>query len=107
MRIISQDGTIDIPYEHICISISKDNACEIIAWHSLATDENCVTMANYSTEEKVKKAMDMLHKKYESVSLTENIGSSSEFQHALVNMDENLYKKITSMYFQFPKDEDV
>ena len=62
MRVISQDGTIDIPYESVIIQrfgreiyfLNKN----LIGVEQLVSD---MDIATYSTEEKAKKAIEMLH----------------------------------------------
>lgn len=65
MRVISQDGSIDVPYESFCFAITGDNF--IIASRNIVVRVgeivNCV-MAKYSTDIKAKKSMDMLHDAY-------------------------------------------
>lgn len=65
MRIISQDGTLDIPYEQVVIQRFN---CEIYFLNKNLTgvEQLCSDMviAKYSTEEKAKKAMEMLGEQY-------------------------------------------
>lgn len=85
MRIISQGGHADLPYEEIALCM----ACEdIIARHN----DKEYLMARYSTMKKAKKAMEMLHNDY--------------YDHVA----EKTYRK-GSYYihpcFRFPNDEDL
>ena len=85
MRIISQGGHADLPYEEIALCINCD---DIIATHN--NKEHLI--ARYSTVEKAKKAMEMLHITYKG------------------NKVEEVYQEGTNYYhptFQFPADEDV
>ncbi len=116
MRIISQDGTIDVPYENYSV-----NSKETKVFVRNARDNWAVLFAEYSTPEKAKKAMGMLRKAYmEDVLLLQNIK---------VNLDDyektpNWFKEKTviacrtsdrsskiehldNFYFQFPKDEEL
>ena len=54
MRIISQDGMIDLPYESVGISINNINETDIIAYPVVGhtNKSGCWTLATYSTEEK-------------------------------------------------------
>lgn len=82
MRVISQDGTIDVPYELTSIQlVSKTTIVAQGSYFGSSSDDNFVTVAEYSTEEKVKKAIEMLHDEW------------------------NDYGQVG--LFQFPKDEDV
>lgn len=65
MRVISQDGTIDVPYEQVVIQ--RFNRVIYFLNKNLTGVEsviNDIEMASYSTEEKAKKAMEMLRNKY-------------------------------------------
>lgn len=66
MRVISQDGTIDLPYEQVIIQCFKKNIYflnkNLIGVEQLICDR---VVAKYSTEEKAKKAMEMLRKEYQ------------------------------------------
>lgn len=82
MRLISQDGTFDVPYEKVVIQRYSDS----IYWlnKNLIGVESGISedfkIASYSSEAKAIKVMDMLREKYEET---------------------------TSEYFQFPKDDEV
>lgn len=88
MRIVSQDGSIDFPYENSCIFtfpliIPKSFAIRI----RMAGDKDTITqIATYSTEEKALKAMEMLREQYKKY-----VGASV-----------NIYG-----CFQFPKDDEI
>lgn len=91
MRVISQDGTDDIPYENFTISITVDNC--IIASKNLAASPQelfCGRIAEYSSREKALKAMEMLRKAW--------LGESVEFENGF-------YRK--NCVFQFPADDEV
>ena len=66
MRVISQDGTIDIPYELSAVTIgNKGDLSEFnINIRSKLLDERPCIVATYSTETKVQKAMEMLRTAY-------------------------------------------
>ena len=65
MRILSQDGTIDLPYENFSLSITQDN-CIVAARDVIARPPEMLigVVAKYSSIEKAKKAMEMLHIAY-------------------------------------------
>lgn len=66
MRIISQDSMIDIPYEHMIISIDYTTKNQIIAEGAHANGNNTkFPIAKYSTEYSAKKAMKMLRREWE------------------------------------------
>ncbi len=90
MRIISQNGAIDVPYE---MSAIRNDDKLIILCMAGETGKGSV-IARYSTSEKAEKAMDMLREKYKDYAKATN---KSNF---FTMFD---YPKV----FQFPKDEDV
>lgn len=65
MRIISQNGTIDMPYEEVIIQRFKSRIYflnkNLTGVESLSDD---MRIAEYSTEEKAIKAMEMLREVY-------------------------------------------
>ena len=95
MRVISQEGTIDIPYESVIIQrfgreiyfLNKN----LIGVEQLVSD---MDIATYSTEEKAQKAMEMLRNNY------------LDFM-AEATSDCNGFCFNQPKVFQFPKDEDV
>lgn len=94
MRIISQDGTIDLPYEQVIIT---RNDKSIYLMEHLTED---VEIAKYSTEEKAKEAMEELRMSY--------------MCHNLVRMGytppNGIGEKLTmglSGVFEFPADEEL
>ena len=93
MRVISQDGTIDIPYGSVIIQrfgreiyfLNKN----LIGVEQLVSD---MDIATYSTEEKAEKAMEMLHNDYYDHVAEKTYHEGAYYIHP---------------YFKFPKDEDV
>ena len=93
MRIISQGGTIDVPYEMVVIQRFR-NAIYFLN-RNLTGVENLVsdiTLAEYSTEAKAIKAMKMLREEY------------FETEHEKTYRDGVYY---FLPVFQFPKDDEV
>ena len=90
MRLISQNGTIDVPYEMSAIR-NEDN---VIILNMVGETGKGSVIARYSTSEKAQKAMEMLREKYKDYAKATN---KSNF---FTMFD---YPKV----FQFPKDEDV
>lgn len=111
MRIISQEGRIDLPYENTVINIDYCCRTEIVAFIcGLEEKENMCQLAKYSTEKKAVKAMDMLHQQYQEICVGNVMNGNLEYlgksfgEHATTNTLQEFYKK---NIFQFPKDEDV
>ena len=110
MRVISQDGTIDVPYDYFSLSLAsgkyKDVEVAYIYCHNLSSP-NGTKLAEYSTKAKAIKAMEMLRERH-----TDNIFCREDIQYkAEIMLDEGLNivreMMIKCEYFQFPKDEDV
>ena len=108
MRVISQDGTIDIPYDSVIIQrfgreiyfLNKN----LIGVEQLVSD---MDIATYSTEEKAQKAMEMLRIVYENNEFYHHISNSEHFTEFVKALGEEMSKKATSEYFQFPTDEEL
>ena len=108
MRVISQDGTIDIPYESVIIQrfgreiyfLNKN----LIGVEQLVSD---MDIATYSTEEKAKKAMEMLRIVYENNEFYHHTSNSEHFTEFAKALSEEMFKKATSEYFQFPTEEEL
>lgn len=98
MRLISQDGMIDVPYENVCVSINYRNKNQITAWNFGCEDCEIVTMATYSNTDKALKVMEMLRNAYTG----KNCGYHTE--HGVCYHSRNDFE---TKVFYFPKDEDV
>lgn len=88
MRVISQDGSIDYPYDKSVVFLDayNENNVEI----QLAGDKECLILGNYSTKEKALKAMETLRKAW----LAESVEFENGFYHK-------------NCVFQFPADDEV
>ena len=68
MRVISQDGAIDVPYEISSLSMASGKYEDVehaaIYCHNSSTVMG-TKMAEYSSKEKAKKAMEMLREEYQ------------------------------------------
>lgn len=104
MRIISQNGNIDFPYENIAVA----HAGERVA---VKHDGKDYIVAEYSSKEKAYKVMEMLRDKYMhwkcfsvlangTCEHMENSFSSEEFPNKVAEFCE-------MNVFQFPKDEKI
>ena len=87
MRIISQSGRIDIPYEMAVVYVEYESVIAKVG------DER-YAMGNYSTEEKAVKAIKMLREKYLLYKSTTNEKSFYEFFD-------------NPKVFQFPQDDEI
>lgn len=98
MRILSQDGMADLPYESIGICINYHNKTDIIAYPAgtYSQDDEYWTLAKYSTEAKARKAMEMLREEY-----------TFEKQFETICSGTTDYPSKPTYYFQFPQDSEV
>ena len=100
MRIISQSGRIDIPYEVAVVYVEYESVIAKVG------DER-YAMGSYSTEEKAFKAMEMLMERH-----TDNVFCREDIQYkAEIMLDDGLQIVREMMmkceYFRFPKDDEV
>ena len=103
MRVISQDGTLDFPYELSTVRVYN----EIISM-GMCKDDSCRSIiARYSTEEKALKAMEMLREQHEKVTFLKTIINTEKGTQFIRSLSENDFDKMTRNYFQFPKDDEV
>lgn len=64
MRLINQNGTVDVPYELCALSIGGMSGKATIYIRSKALDDRPVAFADYSSEEKAMKVMGFLQNQY-------------------------------------------
>lgn len=93
MRILSQDGKYDFPYEKVCLGITSSG--QIFAQGDIwgaRVEDNFIEVAEYSTEAKARKIMEMLR----------NVYYDNEFSKVY-------HDGITFLttHFQFPQDSEV
>lgn len=123
MRVISQTGTLDVPYENFVFSIlnSSGGNYGIVAVKNIAEPPEVFLnslIATYSTKAKAIKAMKMLREAYAgkpklNVDEIPNL-ISQEFEGKLgigdillcdkANTDINF---LSNYYFQFPQDDEI
>lgn len=109
MRILSQTGIVDLPYESI--GISRNNT-EIVATPIADSNpqERYWTLAEYSTEAKARKAMEMLREEYAGMpSIRRMDDLYGRFKHT-GKKDFELFIEhmvLKKCYFQFPADDEV
>ena len=115
MRVISQDGTLDFPYELSTIRVYN----EIISM-GMCKDDSCRSIiARYSTEAKALKAIEMLRGTYagmpimmQNVDISEDV--AKEFERlkkcgVLVNAENQPSQVdfVNNAVFQFPQDDEI
>ena len=107
MRVISQDGTMDFPYENSIVFIDTRAKDAVFVRMQAIGDDEASIMADYSTEEKAKKAMEMLRIVYENNEFYHHTSNSEHFKEFAKSLSEEMFKKATSEYFQFPTEEEL
>ena len=117
MRVISQDGRLDFPYENSVVFIPPRE--ETIVRVQMIGDYESTMMAQYSTAEKAKKAMEMLRETYigmpivmQNVAISENV--AKEFERlkkcgVMVRVEDQPSKVecVSNAVFQFPAEEEL
>lgn len=120
MRVISQDGTMDMPYEEVIIQRFRSRIYflnkNLTGVESLSDD---MQIAEYSTEEKALKAMEMLREAYagmpivmQNVDVSEDVAKGFERlkKCGIMVQTENQPSKvdfINNAVFQFPQDDEI
>ena len=97
MRLISQDGKFDIPYDEIVVELF--DKCVVGRLKEYIGRD--IILGSYSTEEKAEKAMEMLREEYGK----HFFGQGGAM--ATANFYVPPFAFIPPKVFQFPKDEDV
>lgn len=112
MRVISQDGTIDVPYEMVVIQRFK-NEVYFLNRNLTGIEEliNDIELAEYSTEEKAIKAMEMLRGQYARIEIIKALASGT-CKHMEESLEPEEFKDILKKYinmevFQFPQDDEI
>lgn len=120
MRIVSQDGKIDMPYEMVVIQRFKWKIY-FLNKNLTGVEQLCSDMviATYSTKEKAIKAMEMLREAYigmpivmQNVAISEDL--AKEFERlkkcGVMVRAENQPSKVecvSNAVFQFPQDNEI
>lgn len=116
MRLISQNGNFDIPYDEIVVELF--DKCVVGRLKEYIGRD--IILGAYSTDEKAQKAMEMLRTAYTGRFVT-NAGIPDDFNEQLKELmkggfgtvivndryDSRVEFNNLNGYFQFPKDEDM
>ena len=113
MRVISQTGD-DIPYERCVLTIFG----EFVYAAPIYNLENKFVVASYSTQEKVEKAMQMLHEAYTGAPfIMKNVEVPVGFAEQLKNMrsgfitvvdhGDNVRIEPMNIVFRFPQEDEI
>lgn len=116
MRIISQDGRFDAPYEKLSFEICKTSIYTQGDCFGSSNDSNYIRFAEYGTTEKAKKAMEMLHMAYCGICnvemkrehIEEEVEKFVEtMKNAPIQAANGRLGIVECQIFQFPKDEEI
>lgn len=100
MRVISQHGNVDLPYEQIVVCHAMES---VIA---LYNGEKYV-LGEYSSKEKSYKAMEMLREHNEGVIFLKTIINTEKGNLFVSGLSKTDFNKLTQNYFQFPQDDEI
>lgn len=115
MRVISQDGKFDFPYEKCCFWFNDKS----VMLSPIGEPDSNYTYGRYSTQEKAMKAMEMLRNAYtgmpiifNNLEIPEDVDRMMERtkMNGIVAITDDKKSKIeyvNNVIFQFPKDEEV
>ncbi len=122
MRVISQDGTIDVPYDYFSLSVASGKYKDVeyaCIYCQNSSSPNGTKLAGYSTEAKAIKAMEMLRDAYVSMPIVmQNVDVSedlaNEFERlkkcgVIIRADNQPSKVefVNNSIFQFPHDDEI
>ena len=110
MRVISQNGMVDVPYENVALTVDKSDEY-VIHGHTAYEDKACL-LAKYSTEEKALKVMERLRKAYINHEYYLRVISGAVNMKTPKKGDEGDLSAIleatrSSCVFRFPTDEEL
>ena len=117
MRIISQNGKINLPYETTALLVSDNYIQAVFAG---GIQQSPYIMAVYESREKCQKAMEMLNRVYAGMFLSQNVEMSDDDYEECIKMAARGFGIIKTMVnspdvkfepanivFRFPEDDEV
>lgn len=131
MRLISQDGKVDIPYENSVVyaqaiyDYNREKKCHDITGYKIITPigDDTWNLGDYSTEEKALKVIEMLQQAYLGRNEALNLDMAEGAEEELLNIIKrqgfgtlHVFEKDRDprvdffplhTYFKFPDDEEV
>lgn len=94
MRLISQDGLLDVSYENVLLNIYDGDRAVVIKAYDSISNNDFVCMGVYETLKKAESVMKMVREEYKKFATATNSDSFYEF-----------FDK--PKVFQFPADDEV
>lgn len=117
MRLISQDGKIDLSYDKSALGISDRNNGQLFVITVYTENIKPYFIAEYSTEAKALKVMEMLREAYVGLPvIMQNVDVADEVIEKLKNQnviwaklpgEKSSIEYVNNAIFKFPSDEDV
>lgn len=108
MRIISQDGIFDLPYEQAVVALLNE---KVIAYpFSDLESTGCIQLARYSTEEKAIKAMEMCREQYAQCEINKHLiqKAADNLEGVSITFTGEVRNQLADKYlFQFPADDEI
>ena len=87
MRVISQDGTIDVPYEYFSLSVAGGKYKDV--------EYACIYCHN------------MIREVYNNNEFYHCTATTNTFQETMGLLSNEKIKEVTSEYFRFPQDDEI
>lgn len=100
MRVISQHGNVDLPYEQIVVCHAMESVIALYNGEKYMLGE-------YSSKEKAYKAMEMLKRAYENNMFYHCMANRKGYVEAQSALGAEQFRKATTEYFQFPQDDEI
>ena len=100
MRVISQHGNVDLPYEQIVVCHAMESVLALYNGKKYVLGE-------YSSKEKAYKAMEMLREHNEGVIFLKTIINTEKCTPFIRSLSKTDFDNLTQNYFQFPQDDEI
>lgn len=113
MRIISQNGLLDAPYELIAISPYSGNMATIVGTfpgNDLGKGDRVYILGEYSTEEKAMKAMEICREQYSQCEINKHLIQkvADNLEGVSITFTGEVRNQLADKYlFQFPADDEI
>lgn len=118
MRICSQNGMVDVPYEQVVLEICDQNNKQEYVIYAYTNNPRPYFIATYSTKEKAIKAMEMVREAYmglpvvfQNANIDDSVLESFKNHNVVLlksyNEPQSKVEYVNSGIFQFPKDDEI
>ena len=111
MRLISQNGMIDVPYDKVILGIFDQNNRQEYVIYAYHDSPRPLFIATYSTKDKALKVMEMLREQYMKLGMIKILASGTcEYMDKSLGKEEKMeiYADYCKKHcFKFPSDEEL